>query len=233
MTVWNKVSDFAASIGSSGSAFLHYLIGSTLKDETKGAPDLGTSFTIAIIALSAKMAKADGVVSTIEVDTFRQVIQISSSDARNVDRLFRIAQQDTAGFEVYAEQIRKLMRDDRRLLRDVLDALFHIASADRALHPAENLFLQTVADRFGLTNSEYLHVRAHFVHDETSPYDVLGVDPSVSNEQLKKQHRRLVRENHPDLAISRGVPPELIQAATRKLATINAAYAAVAKERSL
>jgi DnaJ like chaperone protein len=233
MSVWQKISNSVSTIGTSGSALLEHLARLTGRVGRADEPDLGAAFTIAMIALAAKMAKADGVVAAVEVDAFKRVIKTPPSEAAHVDRLFRLAQQDVAGFEAYADQIRALLRDDHRLLRDVLDSLFHIASADRAIHPDESIFLKTVARRFGLSDSEYQYVRAHFVHAADSPYDVLGLDPSVSNGELKIRHRRLIRENHPDLAIGRGVPPEMIEAATRKLASINDAYAVVAKERGL
>jgi DnaJ like chaperone protein len=138
-----------------------------------------------------------------------------------------------AGFETYADQIARALNHDKSLLADVLDSLFHIATADRALHPAENEFLLTVATQFGFTDSEFRHRRAQFVHDPSSPYEVLGIDPSTTDVDLKKRHRKLVRENHPDLLIGRGLPLETVRLATRRLAAINTAYAAVAKERRL
>ena len=196
-------------------------------------PDVGVAFTAAIIALGAKMAKADGVVVSIEVDVFNRVFTTPPEQAAAVARLFDLAKQDTAGFEIYAERIRKLLHDDAALLSDVLDGLFHIASADRALHPGEDRFLKTVAERFGLSESTFRHIRARFVADDTSPYDVFGLDPAASNEDIKVRHRKLVRENHPDLVIARGLPPEMIDLANRKLVAINAAYATLVKERRL
>jgi DnaJ like chaperone protein len=233
MTVWQKIAEVATSINSRGTELYGYLASGMSKPASEQSRELGVAFTIAMIALAAKMAKADGVVSPIEVDTFYRVMKTPASQAAHVDRLFRLAQRDVAGFEAYADQIRTLLRDDHQLLRDVLEALFHIASADRALHPAESMFLEEVARRFKLTTSEYKHVRAFFVEDQSSPYDVLGIDPSASNEELKRRHRRLVQDNHPDAAIGRGVPEELVRAATRKLASINEAYSVVAKERGL
>jgi len=118
-------------------------------------------------------------------------------------------------------------------LRDVLESLFHIASADRALHPGEDRFLKAVAARFGLSDSTFRHVRAQFVEDAGAPYDVLGLDPSATDAELKARHLKLVRENHPDLMTGRGLPAEMIDVANRKLAAINAAFATVAKERGL
>jgi DnaJ like chaperone protein len=194
---------------------------------------LPVAFTAAVVALAAKMAKADGVVVGVEVEAFQRAFQVEPRESRNVTRLFELAQRDTAGYESYADQIARLVGSERAILRDVLASLFHIATADRVLHPSEDTYLATVAQRFGLSPSEYRHERAHFIADPDSPYDVLGVTPLDSDDDLKRRHRKLVRETHPDLMMGRGVPPEMIAIATRRLAAINDAYAVIARERSL
>ncbi len=232
MTIWQKISNAVTGLGGGlNGQFRGGDAGELTK--TTGRPDVGVAFTAAIIALGAKMAKADGVVISIEVDVFNRVFKTPPEEASHVARLFDLAKQDTAGFEMYADRIRKLLNDDAVYLSDVLEGLFHIASADRALHPGEDRFLKVVAERFGLSDSAFRHIRARFVADDSSPYDVFGLDPSASNEAIKIRHRKLVRENHPDLVIGRGLPPQMIELANRKLATINAAYATLAKERGL
>ena len=191
------------------------------------------AFTMAVIALGAKMAKADGVVSPIEVETFHRVFQTAASERDNVQHVFDLAQRDIAGYDIYARQVRDLLGGDPQLLRDVLESLFHIASADRALHPGEDEFLQIVATEFGLSASTFRHVRAQFVEDEAAPYDVLGLDPSATNAEIKARHRKLVRENHPDLLMGRGLPPEVVAVADRKVAAINTAYTTLSRERGL
>ena len=228
MTIWQRITGLATTLG----------------DGTPDAPGRAVqahandgrntvAFTMAVIALGAKMAKADGVVSPVEVAAFHQVFKTPEAERRHVDQVFDLAQRDIAGFELYADQIRALLAGDPQLLRDVLESLFHIASADRALHPGEDAFLKIVAQRFGLSDSTYRHVRAHFVADHNEPYDVLGLDPAATDAELKARHRKLVREHHPDLVAGRGLPAEMIAVANRKLAAINAAYASLAKERGL
>jgi DnaJ like chaperone protein len=232
MTIWQKVSSAVAAL-SGGLDGLFGAAGSGDVVTTTGRPEVGVAFTAAIIALGAKMAKADGVVISVEVDVFNRVFKTPPDEAAHVARLFDLAKQDTAGFEVYAERIRRLLNDDVVFLSDVLEGLFHIASADRALHPGEDQFLRVVAERFGLSDSTFRHIRARFVADESSPYDVFGLDPSASNAEIKTRHKKLVRENHPDLVVARGLPPQMIDLANRKLATINAAYATLSRERGL
>jgi DnaJ like chaperone protein len=237
MTVWRRVSELAATVSDGGAQLFAALSGvpkQTLPETTgRHSADTSVAFTMAIIALSAKMAKADGVVVGVEVDAFQRAFQVGEDERANVGRLFDQAKQDVAGYELYAERVATALKHDKAVLADVLDSLFHIATADRALHPAENVFLQTVATRFGLTESEFRHRRAQFVADPSSPYDVLGIDPQAPNDALKQRHRKLVRENHPDLLIGRGVPAEVIAVATRRLAAINDAYAVIARERRL
>jgi len=191
------------------------------------------AFTMAVIALSAKLSKADGVSVRIEAEAFEQVYHVPHDELPNVKRLFDLAKQDVAGFEAYAAQVADMLRDEPDLKRDVFEGLYHIASADGIIHEAEEAYLHRVAHVFGLAESEYRRVRALFVRDAADPYLVLGLSPGASDAEVKAQYRALVRQHHPDTLMAHGVPPEFIDQATRKVATINVAYEAIARERGL
>jgi DnaJ like chaperone protein len=231
MTVWQKISDFAGAVGDAGGGLLGDLAHVFGLERGAGAPENDVAFTIGVIALSAKMAKADGVVSPLEVAAFKKIFQSAPDEAANVERMFNLAKQDVAGYEAYADQIAALLKDDRKLLQDVLEGLLHMATADGVLHPKEDAFLADVAERFGFSPSEFRFFRARFVKDNCNPYDVLRLDPSASDEDIKAQYRKLVRDNHPDKLMGRGVPADFVEIATRKLAAINAAYDTIVKER--
>jgi DnaJ like chaperone protein len=190
------------------------------------------AFTIAVTTLAAKMAKADGVALPVEAAAFERLFQIPPEQIANTRRLFDLGAQDVAGYEVYAAKIARMLKDEPELLRSVLECLFHIAAADGVLHPAEDTFLANVAECFGLTRREYLAMRASYVHDPCSPYEILGCRPDASDADLKARHRALVREHHPDQLAASGVPPEFRAAADRRLAAINAAYDTIRKERA-
>lgn len=205
----------------------HFLIDRALQDDE-------VVFTIALIALSAKMARVDGEVTEAEFKAFEQIFKIPPEEAKNVTRVYRIAQQDVAGFESYARQVARLYQDRPAVLEDVLDALFHIARADKMVHQAELEYLRIVADIFGFSEIEFARIKASNIGpDKADPYLVLGITPGIANEDLKKAYRRLVRENHPDTLIARGVPSELVGIATQKLAAINVAYEKILKARGL
>ena len=152
----------------------------------------------------------------------------------NVARVFNLAKQDVTGYEAYAEQLAVMFKGNRKLLEDVLEGLFHIAKADQVLHPNEELFLAQVAQRFGITETEFSYIKArHTTLTKRNPYDVLGVKPSMGNDELKCHYRKLVVENHPDKLMARGVPKEFVAIATEKVAAINEAYGQIAKERGI
>ncbi len=240
MSIWGKVAGAAAGLALGGpiGALLGGIAGHLAIDRPRNkAPSADAkqvAFTVGVIALGAKMAKADGVVTADEVRAFKEVFKVPESELKNVARLFDLAKRDVAGYEAYADQLAHLFRDDRQLLQDVLDGLFHIAKADNVLHPQEEAFLASVASRFGFSPTEFAYIKArHVITPERSPYDVLGVSPDISDTDLKRHYRKLVAENHPDKLMARGVPEEFLEIANRKLAAINAAYEEIRKERGL
>ncbi len=190
------------------------------------------TFTIALVALSAKMAKADGVVTQAEADAFREILDVDEEDLDNLHRVFDMAKNDVAGFDGYARQIRDLFKDEPSLFEDVLDGLFHIAKADGAIHEAELAYLELVADIFGLGPAEFLRIKARHVQDGArNPYLVLGVARDAPFDDVRRAYRKLVAEHHPDRMIARGVPEEAIRIATERLQAINEAYAEIERAR--
>ncbi|HEX4158665.1 MAG TPA: TerB family tellurite resistance protein [Rhizomicrobium sp.] len=238
MSIWGKVSGAAAGfvlgggpIGALAGAFAgHVLFDRGAREDEEP----GVVFTIAIIALSAKMAKADGVVTPDEIEAFGRIFRVPPSEEANMRRIFNFARQDMAGYEIYAGQIARIFRGRPAVLEDVLDGLFEIAMADGVLHPAELTFLERVADIFGFAPDAFGRIRAsHLGPDHADPYMVLGVAYGASEEEIKHTYRLLVRENHPDSLMARGVPEEFLRLANEKLAAINNAYAKIMRERRL
>jgi DnaJ like chaperone protein len=227
MSVWTRIAESLSAIGNSVAGFLQ-----ALASRPATAPEKSIGFTIGMIALGAKMAKADGVVTADEIAAFKRVFHVPDDELTAVARVFNLAKQDTAGFETYARQIARLFDSKHEILEDVLDGLFHIAKADNAFHPGEHGFLRTVAEIFGFSEAEFTRVRARHVALRDDPYTVLGVAHDASDDAVRARYRELVREHHPDRHIAAGVPEEMIEIATARLQAINEAYDAIMKERA-
>jgi|TARA_B100001057_G_scaffold142326_1_gene142053 DnaJ like chaperone protein len=200
-------------------------------DKLKAPPERSIAFTIAVIALGAKMAKADGYVTTDEVKAFRQVFRIPSGEENNAARVFNLARQDVTGYELYAKRISLMFGQGHQTLVDLLEGLFHIATADNDYHPNEDKFLSMVSSIFGLKEAQFKAIRARCVPNmEPDPYTVLGVDLNDDFAKIKGAWRDLVRTYHPDRMIARGLPEEAINLAERRIIQINKAFEAVKKD---
>jgi DnaJ like chaperone protein len=239
MSIWRRLAGAAAGLAQGAHlsgpvrGLLGALAGNHHRDRDSRAQH-EVAFTIGIIALGAKMAKADGIVTRDEVVAFKEVFKVPEGEMENVSRIFNLAKEDVVGYETYASQLASLLKGNRKLLEDVLEGLFHIAMADGVFHPNEEQFLADVAQRFGFTPAELNYFKArHVGRVEADPYEVLGLTPEIDDDTLKHHYHKLVLENHPDRMIARGVPAEFVSLATKKIAAINAAYTEVAKERRI
>lgn len=235
MSIWSQIGSLIEDIRQSEivTAFVDKLA-SAVRGLGSGLDRRQLTFTMAMIALSAKMAKADGVVTQDEVVAFRDLFDIPPGEENNVARLFNLAKKDVAGYDAYAQQIARLYEDERDILADIVDGLFHIAKADGVLHSSELSYLEHVADIFGM--SEHCFERLKMRHVDTGkqdPYTILEVERDWSDTDLKSHYRKLVRENHPDRLIARGVPEEFVRIANDKLAAINHAWSMIELERGL
>jgi len=192
-----------------------------------------TAFTIAVIVLNAKMAKADGHVTRDEVDTFKRIYDIPTGEIDDVGQLWNEARADASGFEPYARQVGEMFAHDPAVLESLLGGLFTVALADGVLHPAEVDFLHKVANEFGFDKARFERIQASYAGgDAGEAYEILGLEPDASDAAIKKAYRDLIKENHPDRLIAKGMPQEFIDIANDKMATINNAYDQIEKERA-
>ena len=112
MSIWGKISEAVGAIATSApvAGVLDAVVG-LLTGVSDNPERRQVAFTVAMIALSAKMAKADGVVTEDEINAFRDIFDIPPKEQQNVARMFNLAKQDVAGFDAYASQILKIYKD--------------------------------------------------------------------------------------------------------------------------
>jgi DnaJ like chaperone protein len=232
MAIWARVGEFLAKLGTDAFSSVTEAVRTAFSGDAETRKQV--AFSIAMIALSAKMAKADGIVTAHETEAFRDIFHIPEKEANRVYRLYNFAKQDVAGFESYARQVRTLFGDDDLVLKDVMDGLFHIAKADGVVHQRELEFLDRVAELLDISGKRYQRIRMrHLGSGDGDAWFQLAADPAWDNETLKKHYRELVRENHPDRLVGRGVPAEFVAIATERLASINHAWDIVRAERGI
>ena len=195
--------------------------------------DIGNAgVAAALIALGAKLAKADGVVSANEIDAFKNVFQSSVEANAGISRFFDLAKQTTLGYEAYARKVYRHYKARPDILEDILDGLFHIALADGIVTGAEMQFLETTGKIFGFNPRTFSRIRAaHIGRALDDPYLILGIDEDVPDRELKRAYRTMAAANHPDRLVARGLPAELQELATHKMALINRAYGEIVKIR--
>jgi len=244
MAIWGKILGAAAGLAMGGplGALVGGIAGHAIdrirddSDGSDGEPGLAkqTTFAIAVVVLSAKMAKADGTVTRDEVEAFKQIFHVPPNEIKNVGRLFDQARKDSHGFEPYAKQVARIFQGNPAVLEELLGGLFHIAKADGIAHPAEVEFLTRVSEIFGFDDATFERMKvAHLGADMDDPYVVLGVDRGASDAEVRSAWRTLMREHHPDTLIAQGMPEDFVEVATEKVATINAAYDQICKQRGI
>lgn len=218
MSIWSRIAEAIAALRAGESL-------AEVFDRLRTPPQRSIAFTIAVIALGAKMAKADGQVTRDEVTAFREVFHIPREEEANAARLFNLARQDVAGFEEYAHRIARMFNSAEGTLTDLMEGLFYIAVADGEYHPNEDDFLHRVATIFGLSERDFRSIRTRFVPDaEPDPHEVLGIDPDATLSEARAAWRRMVRDSHPDRMMARGLPEEAIRLAEKRLIAVNRAW---------
>ena len=226
MSIWSRVAEAIAALAKGEGL-------SAVFEKLRGSPDKTVAFAIAVIALGAKMAKADGLVTKDEVVAFREVFVIPPEEEANAARVFNLARQDVAGFDIYARRIKDMYGADDQPLCHLMEGLFHIAMADGVYHPKEDDFLAQVAEIFGFDERRFRGIRAQFVKEaDRDPYDVLGVAPEAPMDEVRKAWRGLVRETHPDRMMARGLPEEAVKLAEKRMVAINRAWEEIQLERA-
>jgi DnaJ like chaperone protein len=232
MSVWQRLAQFLGSF--SQRTWMAGSLANALDPDNWLPGGRDAAFTLSLIALSAKMAVADGAVTASEVRAFYRTVEVPPAISAQVERLFDLARQDVAGYPTYARKVRRIFADSPETLEHVLDSLFYIATADGMIHEAELSYLKEVSDIFGFDEARFEQIAAQHValEDGRDPYLVLGLAPTADRDEIRRVYRRLVAEHHPDRLIAKGVPEELIDIATARMAAINRAYAQLTRPRT-
>lgn len=189
-----------------------------------------------VFSMLGKLAKADGVVTSNEVELIDRVMKDNlrlTPDARRLAiEIFNNAKDSPNRFEDYAAQFYDEFRDSREILVSVLDLLMVVAHADGDLHQAEERMIIAAARIFGIEDA-LAQIRGRFgglLEDVNRYYQILGCKRGDSLADVKKKYRKLAMEFHPDRIQAKGMPPELAVNAEERFKEIQHAFDVVEKD---
>ena len=227
MSIWTRIAE-ALSALASGEGL------SAVFERLRTPPERTIAFTIAVIALGAKMAKADGQVTRDEVAAFREVFTIAPEDEAEAAHVFNLARQDVAGFDAYARKIAAMFGQGHPALSDLVEGLLYVSVADDHFHPNEDAFLEEVARIFGIPDRTFRAMVLRFAPDaEPDPFEVLGIDPGAHVDEARAAWKKAVREYHPDRLAARGLPEEAVRLAEKHLIVVNQAWEKIQRLHAL
>ena len=137
-------------------------------------------FAIALIILTAKLAKADGHVSREELIAIKNKLKIPEHEIDQVGKIFNKAKEDSLGYEPYAQQIAQIYRNNPVVLDEIINTLFYIAEADGSkVSDSELAMMRNIAKIFGLNESQFEGIKeSRKSSDKLNPYIVLGCSPN-------------------------------------------------------
>ena len=188
-------------------------------------------FSASLLVLSAAVMKADGTVKKSELDYVKRFF-LSNFGQEQAEKyiltLREVLKQDIQIAEV-SQQIGRYMNYSSKL--QLLHYLFGIASADGQVHEKEVDVIESISRYMGIYTADYESVKAMFVKKVDDAYTILGIEPSATDDEVKKAYREMAKKNHPDKVAYLG--DDVRKAAEKKFQEINDAYDRIKKQRGM
>jgi DnaJ like chaperone protein len=202
-----------------GSFFDNATVQTTSIDNNVTTPG---AFGMSLLVLIAAVMKADGKVVKSELDYVKQffVRQFGRENAKEALVMLRdLLKQDIPVGDV-CSQISRNMDYASRL--QLMHLLFGVAGADGSFHSSEIKIIEMISTNLGISTSDYCSIRNMFIPETDSAYKILEIEPSATNEELKKAYRKIALKYHPDKVSHLG--EDFRKTADEKFKKVNEAY---------
>ena len=231
---------FGGPLGAiAGAALGHHLIDKKTSQINRQisfgqAEQSQAAYFVSIFSILGKLAKADGVITRDEiavVEGFLSSLQIPQQQKQFARQVFREAKNSPYSIDDFASQLYQINRHQPTILLSFMDLLFKLAAADGKLHPAEETQLKRVQNIFMISNQQFESIKSIYFNKADRYYNILDCTNKSTNEEIRASYKRLVKDFHPDTIISKGLPEEFIQFATKRFQEIQEAYEIVRKDR--
>jgi len=224
------------AMGGPIGGLLGFLVGSMIDGTTvqTSTYSTGTSqgdFGMSLLVLVAAVMKADGKIVKSELDYVKQffIRQFGQESAKQALLTLKdILKKDIPVRDV-CMQIKGNMDYASRL--QLLHLLFNISLADTTIHQSEIKIIEQIATYLGVGSSDFLSIKNMFIPETDSSYKILEIEPSATDEEVKKAYRKIAVKYHPDKVSHLG--DDIRKSADEKFAMVNEAYNKIKKERNL
>jgi DnaJ like chaperone protein len=172
-------------------------------------------------------------VSRQEFVAFKKLFPMATGSEQTIKRMFDEAVAESGSPIRYASQIIRLFPNRPRMLETIFERMVELAASDGVISLEEQQLLWQVSETFGFPRSYFNRQLGQYsVARNRTPYEILGVHPTASDEHIHKRHRQLIREYHPDGLAAYGYSEAETASAAARLAVINQAYTEIRKLRS-
>lgn len=188
-------------------------------------------YAMSLLVLVAAVMKADGKAVRSELNYVKEffVRNFGLASANEAIKLLRDLLQQNIPLADVSRQIQRNMDYPARL--QLLHFLFGIAKADGYVHESELKIIAHISVNMGISSKDYDSIKSMFIKDTNSAYKILEIEPSASDEEIKKAYRKMAMKYHPDKVSYLG--EDFQKAAKGKFQMVNEAYEEIKKERNI
>lgn len=197
----------------------------------QGAPTQRGDFSVSLLILSAAVMKADNKVTRSELEYVKAFLIRQFGQEAGQEQLLtlrEILKQDYNLADV-SRQIGQFMDYSSKL--QLLHFLFGLSGADGQTHSSEIDLIERICSYMGIRSSDFNSIKAMFVKDIHSAYQILEITPDANDEELKKAYRAMAVKYHPDKVAHLG--DDVKKAATEKFQKVQAAYEEIKRQRGI
>ena len=232
------------SLGGPIGSILGYVVGSFIdgftKEDVENVKTYRTStrssqsgdFEISLLLLSSLVIKADGKIDQRELSYVRDHFKrlYGEERASHAFKLFKgFIKSNNVSTQQVCIQIRQNLTHASRL--QLIHFLFGIAKADGFVTENEVNSIKTIAGYLNINHYDFESIKAMFYDSSTGAYQILEVDESATNDEVKKAYRKMVKKYHPDKLQHLG--DEHIKGGEEKFKQVQKAYERIQKERGM
>lgn len=195
------------------------------------------TFFVGAFSMLAKLSKVDGRISPEEIQTIGKFmahdLNLSPESERFATQVFNTAIDSPNSFQDFAAQFYHQFQHQPQLLDLMMDVLLRVSVADGTMSESEENLISAAAKIFNFSERKYKELKSRYAPDFERYYAILDTDSRASDEEIKKNYRKLVKEYHPDTIASKGLPEEFTNFAQDKFREIQEAYEVISQERGM